>query len=254
MSALGHYFEEEGIPTVSISLIREHTAAIKPPRALWVPFMLGRPLGVPNDAAFQRKVMAAALELLEREVGPVLDDFPEDAPYEDLGAEPEGLACPVTFPRLRSEGTLAERLADEIGQLQVWHDLAVRHRGRTTLGATGLSPAGIGEFLIASIGDGAPVSYRPDLGVAAALKLATDELKAYYYEAKSVQPGRHSPSAIENWFWMETSAGQVFFDIYKMACKSDDPSMKPLATVALVPRVARTALKARDAAAGPGAA
>ncbi len=246
MSALGHYLEDEGIPTVSISLIREHTAAIRPPRALWVPFMLGRPLGVPNDSGFQRKVMLAALDLLERDAGPVLEDFPEDAPYEDLGVEPEGLACPVTFPRRRSEGTLEERLGDEIAQLQAWHDLAVRHRARTTLGATGMSPQEIGAFLIASIGDGAQVSYRADLAVAAALKLATDELKAYYYEAKSVQPGRHTPADIQDWFWMETSAGQVFFEIYKVASKSADPSMKPLATVALVPRTVRLALTARE--------
>lgn len=245
MSALGHYLEEEGIPTVSISLIREHTAAIGPPRALWVPFMLGRPLGVPNDSGFQRKVMLAALGLLERDVGPVLEDFPEDAPYEDLGVEPEGLACPVTFPRRRSEGTLAERLSDEISQLQAWHDLAVRHRGRTTLGATGLSPAQIGEYLIASIGDGAQVSYRPDLAVAAALKLATDELKAYYYEAKSVQPGRHAPDDIQDWFWLETAAGEVFRAVYMRANQSSDPAMKPLATVALMPRAIREALKAR---------
>ncbi len=114
MSALGHYLEQEGIQTVSISLIREHTVALAPPRALWVPFMLGRPLGVPGDPAFQRKVVLAALSLLERESGPVLEDFPEDAPYEDLGAEPEGLNCPVSFPRKSSDGSLGQRLADEV--------------------------------------------------------------------------------------------------------------------------------------------
>jgi len=39
VGALGHYIEREGIPTAQISLIREQTAAIKPSRALWVPFM-----------------------------------------------------------------------------------------------------------------------------------------------------------------------------------------------------------------------
>ena len=113
MSALGYYLEQEGIATVSISLIREHTAALDPPRALWVPFMLGRPVGVPNDPKFQRKVVVAALNLLERDYGPLIEDFPEDAPDEDLGAEPEGLNCPISFPRARSEGSLAERLNDE---------------------------------------------------------------------------------------------------------------------------------------------
>jgi tripartite-type tricarboxylate transporter receptor subunit TctC len=39
VGALGRWFEEEGIPTTQISLVREHTEAIQPPRALWVPFI-----------------------------------------------------------------------------------------------------------------------------------------------------------------------------------------------------------------------
>ena len=81
MSALGHYIEEEGIATVAISLIRSQTESTKPPRALWVPFELGRPFGPPSDPAFQKHVILAALRLLEREDGPVLiEDFPEDDP------------------------------------------------------------------------------------------------------------------------------------------------------------------------------
>ena len=64
MSAVGHYLEDEGIPTVGISLVREHSEKIRPPRALWVPFMLGRPLGAPDAPDFQRRVLRAALELL----------------------------------------------------------------------------------------------------------------------------------------------------------------------------------------------
>jgi len=37
-----------------------------PPRALHCEFPLGRPLGRPGDAAFQRRVLVAALRLLER--------------------------------------------------------------------------------------------------------------------------------------------------------------------------------------------
>ena len=64
MSALGHYLEEEGIASVAISLIRPQTENTKPPRALWVPFELGRPFGPPDDAAFQKRVLLAALRLL----------------------------------------------------------------------------------------------------------------------------------------------------------------------------------------------
>ncbi|MEC7303801.1 MAG: selenoprotein B, partial [Pseudomonadota bacterium] len=82
MSALGHYLEAEGLPTTQISLVRMHTEVIQPPRALWVPFELGRPFGTRCEAAFQRRVISAALALFESESGPVMKDFPEDAPGE----------------------------------------------------------------------------------------------------------------------------------------------------------------------------
>ena len=81
MSGLGHLLEREGIATVCIALVREHAARMRPPRALWVPFDLGRPFGAPNEPAFQSEVLRAALALLVREDGPViLKDFPKDAP------------------------------------------------------------------------------------------------------------------------------------------------------------------------------
>jgi hypothetical protein len=242
VGALGHYLEELGIPTTQVSLVREHTAALNPPRALWVPFMLGRPFGVPNDAAFQSRVLLAALRLLERENGPVLEDFPEDAPYVDLGEAPEDLTCPVSFPSMKSDGSLAERLADEVSQLQAWHDVAVRHRGRTTLGVTGLTPAEIAGFLASWLTDAPRATFRADVSSMDALKRACDELKAFYYEARSVQPGRHSSADIQNWFWMETAGGRAFLEIRAKAAQSEDPAVKGLATQSLVPRAVDAAL------------
>lgn len=44
---------------------------------------MGRPFGPPSDAAFQKRVIVAALRLLERERGPVIvEDFPEGDPRE----------------------------------------------------------------------------------------------------------------------------------------------------------------------------
>jgi hypothetical protein len=56
--------EYAGISTVSISLLKEITERIKPPRALFVPFPLGYPLGEPNNAALQTRVMRAAFALV----------------------------------------------------------------------------------------------------------------------------------------------------------------------------------------------
>ena len=75
--------------------MRPHTEVIKPPRALWVSFELGRPIGVPNDSSFQRRVLLAALSLFDVKSGPVLEDYPEDAPVSD--GEVTALSCPVNF-------------------------------------------------------------------------------------------------------------------------------------------------------------
>jgi hypothetical protein len=70
--------EKAGIPTVSITLLREITEQVRPPRALFVNRPLGYPLGAPNDAALQKRLVMAALELLLNPVqGPMIVNFPE---------------------------------------------------------------------------------------------------------------------------------------------------------------------------------
>lgn len=69
------YIEYAGITTVSISLLREITEKIRPPRALFVPFPLGYPLGEPDNAALQTRVIQAAFALLPRNDCPVLESF-----------------------------------------------------------------------------------------------------------------------------------------------------------------------------------
>jgi len=56
--------ERRGIATVAIQLLREVAERVRPPRSLYVPFPHGYPLGVPRDAAGQRRVVEAALRLL----------------------------------------------------------------------------------------------------------------------------------------------------------------------------------------------
>jgi len=67
--------EYAGITTVSISLLREITEKIGPPRALSVPFPLGYPLGEPHNPELQKRVMRAAFALLPRTDLPVLENF-----------------------------------------------------------------------------------------------------------------------------------------------------------------------------------
>jgi hypothetical protein len=147
VSALGHYLEEEGIPTVAISLIRAQTEKTKPPRALWVPFELGRPFGPPSNAAFQKRVILAALRLLERERGPVIiEDFPEDYPREP----PDPTWWPP-FAKPDLDGASAARLAvaleGESERVEAAYRGAAKERERTIVGLSGLSVGVAGRYM-----------------------------------------------------------------------------------------------------------
>ncbi len=70
--------EKSGIPTVSVTLLREVTERVRPPRALAVDRPLGYPLGAPRDASQQKRILMAALELLPQPLcEPLLVDFSE---------------------------------------------------------------------------------------------------------------------------------------------------------------------------------
>ena len=67
--------EYAGITTVSVSLLREITEKIQPPRALFVPFSLGYPLGEPDNSELQTRVVKSALALLTRNDIPIFESF-----------------------------------------------------------------------------------------------------------------------------------------------------------------------------------
>jgi D-proline reductase (dithiol) PrdB len=202
VSAIAYYLEESGIATTGISLVRENTESMKPPRFLWTTFPLGRPLGKPGDPAFQRRVVLAALALFDRSEGPVLEDYPEDAPAAAIEDHP---ACPVTFARPSLDAsTWAARLHNESMLLRPWYDASRRRRGRTTVGISGLPIDAITRQIAAMLDE--PLPNRPDLK---ALKYAVEDLKAYYQEALTAQPGQHVWQETQRIFWRETVFGSA---------------------------------------------
>lgn len=245
MGALGHTLEREGIATTQISLVREHTEAIRPPRALWVPFDLGRPLGAPSDAAFQTRVLRAALRLLEARSGPVLEDFPEEAPGSE--GEQAPWSCPIPLPRMAADaGDPGEAFERELGQILPWYALALERRGRTTVGLSGLDPPAVGVFLRALLGEELPESPIPGTPLGMALKHAAEDLKAIYTEAALAQPGGGNaadpagpPSvasdALRRWFWHETRAGELLLAVRARLAESEDRGLALVARLMLVP-------------------
>jgi hypothetical protein len=223
VGALGHFLERQGIPTAGISLVREHSEIIRPPRALWVTFELGRPLGKPDDAAFQTRVLRAQLDLLNRTDGPLLADYPEHIEGE---ADLTGWACPISLaPRP------ADTLAAEIDRLATWYDRAVAARGRTTVGTSGLDMPAAGRLVTAAL-DGA-------LPPAQALKLAVDDLRAFYLEAASAFPDPGTTKTRTAWFWDETLLAKALLALQPRLAASGDPQHRVLGTLTLIPATER---------------
>ena len=241
MGALAHYLEGEGIPTTQISLIREHTEAIRPPRALWVPFELGRPLGAPENPVFQRRVLLAALELLDAPEGPVLVDFPDGAPEDTAGADKnlEGWSCPVSFaPEIRQE-TDIERLRAalnrEVTDLRPWYDLSVEKHDRSAVVEFGPDAA---SELLANFASGKKLEIPDaDFSPATALRLAAQDLKAFYFEAVTAQAGSTLPASGEfsQWFWQETTASRILRAVKERCLKEADESLRKTGASLLIP-------------------
>ncbi len=242
MGALGHFVESAGIATTQISLIREHSEKIRPPRALWVPYELGRPFGVPGDAAFQTGVLRAALGLLEAPAGPVLVDYPIEAPAAASDAEDSGWACPIPLappPDEGAGGSPGRAFEAEFARLLPWYALAVERRARTTVGLAGLAPPALGAFLVRMLDEPLPPSPNAGMPLGVALKHAAEDLKALYGEAATAQPTPtgSAPTAAETkrWFWRETCAGALLRALADRLAGGADPGVALVARLMLVP-------------------
>ena len=72
--------EDVGIATVSVSVCPEITEKVAPPRALYVPYAFGYPLGRPKDPGLQRRIILKALSLFDAKgPPPVMEGFEETA-------------------------------------------------------------------------------------------------------------------------------------------------------------------------------
>ncbi len=215
MSALAHYLEDEGLATVVVALVREHVVKMKPPRSLWVPFELGRPFGLPNDVGLQRRVLSAALALLDLPgPGPILHDFDEIAPYPE--GEP-GWRFPVP---LGNDSVYAEA-ADLIAH---WSS-AVQAGARTTVGISGFTLAQAVEYIACYHGID-PMPNPRGMGQISRARYAIDDIKACYLEAATTGGGHPSSYQLLDWFWEQTLAGKLIKDFQQAALDSDNKNLR----------------------------
>jgi hypothetical protein len=235
VSALGHYLEEEGIAAVAISLIRPQTENTRPPRALWVPFELGRPFGPPNKPAFQKRVILAALRLLEREGGPVIiEDFPDDDPR----TQPDLAWHPPFVPAASADGAaeaLAAQLEVEIPLLRSAYDRWLAQHGRTTVGLSALSMTDCGRYVADWVRGKGPQSPRDGFSAPLMLRFAVDDVKAYCLEAAAAGTAKPSSRQLGDWFWNETAVGAAIHALREACLSSEDERLKLIAGNFMVP-------------------
>lgn len=180
--------------------MRGQIERIRPPRALYCDFPLGRPLGRPGDPGYQHRVLAAAFELLRRPSGPVLEDFPETVVDE---AEAP-LACAVP-PSL-----------DPAQPPAVGEALALRPAYERTRAATGRTL--VGRFVDADGVPGVVAAFEriaagtawQEAGLGGPPHLAALDVRAYYEEA-ALALADHVPAArsAEAWLFRSTEAGRL---------------------------------------------
>jgi len=222
VSGLAHYLEDEGLATVVVALVREHVVKMRPPRALWVPFEMGRPFGTPNDTELQHRVLKAALALLDLSgAEPILEDYSEEASNRNGDAN---WRFPVS---LNTENVVAEVEC----VLPAWQQ-AQKRFGKTTVGISGLTPETAVEYIERYLTDD-PLPNPKGMAKVSRARFAIDDIKAFYFES-AASVGNPSSLQINHWFWHNTLAGKMILQFQDAARVSDDKNLR-LMESSLVP-------------------
>lgn len=227
MGVLSRALERAGLVTVGITLVREHTEKVKPPRALWVPYPYGRPLGAPDDPRLQHEIIRAALDLYVVPDGPVLADFPEPGSQGDLTLPQATDAQPSA-----SAGT---DVAFEVTTLRPYYEQwLAEHESRTGVGISGIDQRrfrGAIRFLESfARGELVDMTERTaDVSPEQFLRWVVDDLKAFYFEARMAQHPRASYQELYAWFWSETALAGLLRAIRDRLKASGDPVLDQIA-------------------------
>jgi hypothetical protein len=197
---LAHVFEAAGLSTVVLASMIEVVEKMAPPRALYCEFPLGRPLGRPGDAEFQRDVLERGLSLLDA-TEPVLETHPVV-----IDADETPMACDLP-PRF--DPALAPAV-DEAQGLRAAYDRAVDAHGATAVGRA-IDADTVPEAL-AVLDQWANGASWEDVPLPGKHTVAVcHDIRAYYEEAAMELVTGPTPGerAAEAWFHEETEAGRT---------------------------------------------
>lgn len=226
--------EDEGIATTIVSLVKVHSEKTRPPRSLWVPYVLGRPMGAPNDAGEQRRILTSALALLERSDGPVLlEDFAE--PKEDLADDT--WVCPASLadPSNIEVDQMVQALKTELAIIKPFYEKALQETGRTTVGLSPLAVEDLPDFIEVMMRGETPAGSPGGFALGFELRFAVDDLKAMYLEAATSGPGSPSEDQLTNWFWHGSVVARLLWALSGVMRRSEDQALKFIGGNFLIP-------------------
>lgn len=226
---LARALEANGVATISISMVREHTEKVRPPRALFVPFPFGHAMGRANDPDLQQRVLRAALDLLGVPAGPVLRDFPDDA---EPGVEPPS---PPQASAIAAAASVPADPVSEVSEMRARHQQwLVKSGGRTAFGLSGVAAERFDDVArllqrFASSDEVDMPERRAEVPLPCFVRWCADDLKTLYFESFMAMKPDAGGDEIARWFWSATAAAQLLRRVRDRLGASDDPKWKAAA-------------------------
>ena len=194
---------------------------------LAVPFYFGRALGMPGDPELQHRVLKSTFNLLDRQTGPVLEEF-----ETELGPEVIVQGSEVAGSALSSKLSVA----DEITFLRAYYEQWVASNGgRTGVGLSTIPQRrfrAIIRFLESYLkgDDSADMNERPEqYSVPQFIRFCVDDLKAFCYEARMIQSPDRPDTEVHEWFWTESATGAFILKLAERMRNDDDEQTKRVA-------------------------
>jgi hypothetical protein len=210
-------------------LVREHTEKVKPPRAVYVPFPFGFPLGPPGNSTTQQAILDLAFSSLDAPSGPVLLDYRDDAAAVEAGA-------PLQASDVDPDDRAREAdFATEVTLMRRYWEQRLAATGRTGVGLSKVPPQrfrGVVRFLEAFVADVHADSDDRAVDVPPALFIrnCVEDLRVMYVEARlQTHPHESSPDR-QRWLLGSTALGLMLRNIRDAMESSDDPQLKAAAS------------------------
>ncbi len=125
-----------------------------------------------------------------------IDDFSDD--------DPRAIDNPEWLPPDIQSGT---SVSDECSALKSFYQRQCVSNSRTAVGISGISINDAANLIDEVIAGSPPRRMHDDISPIVSLRLAMDDLKAYYMES-ALANGAPSSQQLQNWFWFDTTLGQ----------------------------------------------